>query len=209
MSFPSIYGITDPSYLPDNLFFSKIESALAKGLQLLQYRDKSQNTKIRKQEASALKKLCERYNAKLIINDDIKLALEVKADGVHLGQEDESIRFARRNVPPEMLIGATCHNDLGLAQKAVSQGASYLAFGRFFPSKTKTDATLADLEILRQAREIFSLPIVAIGGINLHNAKNVWRSGAHCLALSQSLFAPDDPGEVVEMLLEQQKFIRE
>lgn len=194
ISVPSgLYGITDSQLMPDTeqLLYA-IESALKGGMQLLQYRDKSGDKVSRLKQAQALQALCSRYQVPLLINDDIELALNVGAAGVHLGQQDTSLVEARKRLGPHALIGVTCHNRLDLAEQAVQDGASYLAFGRFFSSQTKPLAAPADPSILQQAKQQFSLPVVAIGGITLERAPALINQGADLLAVVHNLFnAPD------------------
>ena len=196
--FPFLYGITDSQLMPGNLLEQKVEAALKAGLKLVQYRDKSEAHKARLREAKILQALCQKYSAIFIVNDDVELALTAGADGVHLGQEDQKISYARRLLGNKAIIGATCHNSLDLAAKAIEDGANYLAFGRFFSSKTKANAPTADLEILSQAKINFNVPIVAIGGVNENNAEKVWQAGADCVAICHALFAHDDPTLSIE-----------
>jgi len=189
MKLPPLYGITDSDLMPHHCFQEKTEAALKAGLKLIQYRDKSKDGGKRICQARALLQLCKKYQAKLIINDDIELARQVQAHGVHLGQEDESPLRAREILGGQAIIGVTCHNSLPLAKNAVLDSANYVAFGRLFPSRTKRDAKAASLTILRDARSSLSCPIVAIGGITSENAVDVWRAGAHSVAVCHDLFA--------------------
>lgn len=194
--FPFIYGITDADLMPGELLFSKVEAVLAAGLKLLQYRDKSSNDQKREREGRTLLRLCRQYGARLIVNDDVKLARRIEADGVHLGLRDDTIASARAVLGADALIGATCHNQLQLATDAITNGASYIAFGRFYPSKTKAAAQAAELSVLTQARKQFAVPVVGIGGITTGNASAIWSAGAHCAAVCHSLFGTDDPATV-------------
>lgn len=187
MKLAGLYGITDNKLLAEGRLLPYVEAALQGGMQLLQYRDKTQDTARRYQEASALKALCQQYQAQLIINDDVLLAKEL-AVGVHLGQEDGSIARARKLLGKNAIIGATCHGSLTLAQQAKKEGASYLAFGRFFPSKTKPDAKPADINVLQQAKAL-CLPICAIGGITLDNTPLLIKEGVNLIAVVNELFA--------------------
>lgn len=182
-----LYAITDRTLLAGGKLLPFVEAALLGGTKLVQYRDKSTDHKRRLHEASALQELCARHQAALIINDDLELAATLGA-GLHLGQGDGSLRQARTRLGPTALIGATCHAQLVLAQQAAREGASYLAFGRFFASHTKPDAPPAPLELLSQAQEL-QLPCVAIGGITPDNAPQLIRAGASALAVVHSLFA--------------------
>ena len=139
-----------------------VREALKAGVTWIQYRNKQDNQKEKFEHAKILKKICESFQAKLIINDCLETAEKLSL-GVHLGQEDTSISEARKILGSQAIIGATCHNSLDFAASAQQMGASYLAFGRFFSSNTKPHAPLADTNILTAAKALFHLPIVAIG----------------------------------------------
>lgn len=194
MKLAGLYGITDNKLLADGKLLPYVEAALQGGLNLLQYRDKSQDSQRRYQEALALKKLCEQYQAHFIINDDVLLAREL-AVGVHLGQQDGSIAKARELLGNKAIIGATCHGSLALAEQAKAEGASYLAFGRFFPSQTKPDAQPAQLSILTKAK-LLGLPICAIGGINLDNIRLLIEQPVELFAVVNEIFAGDNAEQV-------------
>ena len=181
-----LYLITDNN-LETAKLLSVVEAALKGQTKIIQYRDKSTDSQKRLREAQALKQLCDTYQAELIINDDVALAEAVGA-GVHLGRGDGSIAAARQRLGADKIIGATCHNSLIFAQQAADEGASYLAFGAFFPSVTKPNAALADVGILQSAQQ-FNLPIVAIGGITLENAAPLMKAGAHCVAVVHDICA--------------------
>ena len=182
-----LYLITDSQLLAGRLL-PAVEQALIGGAKLIQYRDKSTDTSKRLHEAQQLKTLCQRYNVPLIINDDLELAAQLGV-GVHLGQQDGSIALARQLLGQDAIIGATCHNSLEFAKQAATQGASYLAFGAFYPSSTKPLAQLAQLDTLTQAKQLFSLPVVAIGGITLDNAMPLIDAGANYVAVISDIFA--------------------
>ena len=190
-----LYAITDSKLLADGRLVPYAEAALAGGARLLQYRDKSDDDRRRLREAQALRDLCERHGAQLIINDDAELAARLGA-GLHLGQDDGSLSAARALLGRRAIIGATCHARLELAEEAVAQGASYVAFGRFFDSNTKPGAPAATPAMLEQARQRFSLPIVVIGGVTLDNAPDLIARGASLVAVVHALFAAESPREV-------------
>ncbi|MFD1259154.1 thiamine phosphate synthase [Entomomonas asaccharolytica] len=194
MILAGLYGITDNQLLAGGRLLPYVEAALQGGMKVLQYRDKTRDTQRRHHEASALLTLCEQYQAQLIINDDVLLAKELGV-GVHLGQEDGSIQKARELLGNKAIIGATCHGSIELAQQAKTEGASYVAFGRFFASKTKTDAQPADISVLPQAK-VLGLPICVIGGITLQNAPILLKQGANLLAVVNELFAVESPKQV-------------
>lgn len=175
-----------------HILFEKVDAALRGGVNWIQYRDKSGDDKKRFSEASQLLEICRHHHSLLIINDDVQLTQKLRADGVHLGQDDMPVKQAREFLGNRFLIGATCHNSIELAIDAQQQGADYLAFGCFFPSETKTRAKQADLNVLKAAAENFQLPLIAIGGININNAKTVFEHGASTVAVCRALFDCDN-----------------
>lgn len=187
-----LYAITDRTLLPDNRLLAAVEQALAGGAALIQYRDKSGNQPRRHRQASALQAMCGRHQVPLIINDDIALAAQVGAAGVHLGKEDDALAQARRRLGPDAIIGVSCYNRLELALEAAAAGADYVAFGRFFSSTTKPDAVAASPELLTAARKQLSIPICAIGGIDADNGAALVATGADMLAVVQGVFGQDD-----------------
>ncbi|WP_263080470.1 thiamine phosphate synthase [Endozoicomonas sp. Mp262] len=188
-----LYGITDCQLQPDDkTLMETVELALIGGMRVLQYRDKSQDHARRVRQAGALKALCHRYQALLIINDDIELTAEVEADGVHLGQQDDTIENARKRLGDYAIIGISAENSIAQAKAAVEQGVDYLAFGRFFPSVTKPEAKAAPLSLLSEVRTSFDHPIVAIGGITVDNAPDIITAGADMVAVVNNLFSAPD-----------------
>ncbi|MEQ9725366.1 thiamine phosphate synthase [Pseudomonas sp. WHRI 8822A] len=190
-----LYAITDSGLLAGGKLLPYVEAALTGGARLLQYRDKSTDEARRLREAEALRRLCESHGATLIINDDAELAARLGV-GLHLGQQDGSLAAARALLGRQAIIGGTCHAQLALAEQAAGEGASYVAFGRFFNSLTKPGAPAATLDLLATARARVALPIVAIGGIDLHNAAPLIAHGASMIAVIHALFAADSPAEV-------------
>lgn len=194
MKLRGLYAITDSQLLAGR-FLSYVEAALEGGVCLLQYRDKSNDQARRLREAETLKALCDRYGTRLIINDDAELAARLGV-GVHLGQTDGPLTPARALLGRNAIIGSTCHAQVELAEQAAREGASYVAFGRFFNSVTKPGAPAANLELLTQARARVKLPIAVIGGVTLDNAAALVDHGAHLLAVIHGLFGADSTQEV-------------
>ncbi|MEI6631045.1 MAG: thiamine phosphate synthase [bacterium] len=158
---------------------SDVRSALAAGVRVIQYRDKYLTTKKMYEEALRLRKLCR--GATFLINDRLDLALAVGADGVHLGSYDLPYRIARRLLGKKRIIGLTVHN-LEEARQAQIMGADYLGVSPVFATATKSDAgEPVGTGLIRRIKKAVSLPVVAIGGINLKNAKEVILSGADSL----------------------------
>jgi thiamine-phosphate pyrophosphorylase len=156
----------------------------------LQYRNKRAEGAQRAREASALARLCRARRVPFIVNDDLALALASGAEGVHLGAEDGDLAAARAAMGAR-LVGASCYDSLARARAAVAAGADYVAFGSVYASATKPGAVRAPLELFRQARAL-GVPLVAIGGITLENAREVIAAGADCVAVISDVFdAPD------------------
>ena len=130
-----------------------------------------------------VKKICKKFNVKFLINDDVYLAKKLGADGCHLGQKDMNIIKARKLIGNK-IIGITCHNSLRLAKIAIKNKANYLAFGAFNSSKTKKVKYKASINLLKKARKITKIPIVAIGGVNFDNYKKLLLNKANFLAIS-------------------------
>ena len=130
-----------------------------------------------------VKKICEKYKTKFLINDDVLLAKKLKADGCHLGQKDINILKAREIIKKK-IIGITCHNSIKLAKLAIKNNADYLAFGAYYPSKTKKTKFKANLSLLKKITKITKTPIVVIGGINSDNYKKLLLNKANFLAIS-------------------------
>jgi thiamine-phosphate pyrophosphorylase len=180
-----LYAVT-----PDSTegLHEKVEAALRGGIAALQYRDKV--VPGRAARASAVRAIAARYKVPFIVNDDIALALEVGADGVHLGKEDGDLATARQRIPG-LLLGASCYDSLERARSAIAAGADYIAFGSVFPSPTKPGAVRAPLSLFREARSL-GVPLCAIGGITVENAGRLVEAGADLLAVISDLFFADD-----------------
>ena len=173
----------------------KLRAALATGIAAVQYRNKLASLADRHREARAVLASAREYGALFIVNDDVELALELRADGVHLGRDDGDIATARARLP-HTLLGVSCYNELQRARHAAAAGADILAFGSVFASATKPAAVRAPLTLLQQARvELPGQRIVAIGGINDGNIAAVSAAGAHAAAVIGAVFdAPDATG---------------
>ncbi len=187
-----LYAITDETLIPESAFPATVEQALRGGASIIQYRDKSGNEVKRLEQASALRGLCGEHNACLIINDDIRLAKAVDADGVHLGKDDVSIEQARLMLGDDVIIGVSCYNQLQSAIEAQTSGADYVAFGAMFTSPTKPNARSASCELISEAKSLLDIPVCAIGGIDKYNVQRVIDSGADMTALISGLFSEAD-----------------
>ncbi|MFN4197195.1 MAG: thiamine phosphate synthase, partial [Caldimicrobium sp.] len=184
-----LYVITDDRLTPyeGGLIFQKVELALKGGAKIVQLRDKNAPKKALIPVAEKLKELCEKYKALFIVNDYIDIAKGVEANGVHIGKEDVSLEKALRELPGK-IIGVSCYGSLERALMAEKIGASYVAFGSFFPSPTKPEASLVPLELIKKAKKTLTIPICAIGGITLERAKPLVELGADMLAVISDIW---------------------
>ena len=186
-----IYAIT-PDQIDNDLLLNHTRQAIEGGVRLVQYRSKTLKPKQKKIQATALKELCDRANVQLIINDDIELSKHLDAFGVHLGKYDDNVDKARKLLGPNKCIGVSCYNSLSRVKEAYEKQVDYIALGAFFPTKTKPNAPRATLDILRQARSMGNIPMVAIGGITLENIETLKNEQINCIALVSSLFNSDN-----------------
>ncbi|MFM8444181.1 MAG: thiamine phosphate synthase [Methylococcus sp.] len=177
----------DPS--TDEDWESELSAGIRGGAAVVQYRVKRAVDPLG--SAARIGALCRAANIPFIVNDDIDLALAVGADGVHLGREDGDPASARDRMGASAIIGVSCYDDPDRAAKAQARGANYVAFGRFFPSATKPLAPCAHLDTLRSAKYHCTLPIVAIGGIKLENARLLLDAGADLLAVIEGVFSAE------------------
>jgi len=189
-----LYAIT-PDWSDTRKLLTITEAILSAGCRVLQYRNKRASDCHRQEQAVALRGLTAQYRARLIINDDLDLALFSEADGVHLGEDDGHLAAARARLDaerPGRILGASCYQSLPQALAAAQAGASYLAFGSFFASPTKPQAKRADTTLIAAAKQATGLPICAIGGITTANAGSLVVAGADLLAVISALYdAPD------------------
>jgi thiamine-phosphate pyrophosphorylase len=181
-----LYAITQTEGKTAAQIIAEVTAAIKGGAVVVQYRDKNPHHAIAL--ASALLTVCHDHFIPLIINDDIELAAAIGADGVHLGQYDGDIEQARYRLGSNAIIGLSCYNDVTPAIAAEKKGANYVAFGRFFPSSSKPLASPAQVSTLIEAKNLLSVPIVAIGGILPENGKQLLRAGADLLAVIGGVF---------------------
>ncbi|MEN5271933.1 thiamine phosphate synthase [Stenotrophomonas lactitubi] len=165
---------------------------LAAGATWLQYRNKTASDALRREQATALQVLCAAHGVPLIVNDDPELAQAIGAAGVHLGGTDGDIGAARSLLGPDAIIGASCYDQLANAERAVAEGASYVAFGAFFPTTTKVTSSRAHVDLLRQSAAL-GVPRVAIGGLSPDNVGPIIDAGADLLAVVSGIYAAQDP----------------
>jgi len=178
-----------------------VDQALAAGVRVVQYRNKRADPHEREQQARAIVRRVQSAGALAIVNDRVELALAVDADGVHLGRDDGDVQTARARMP-DGLLGVSCYDDLARAGRAVTDGADAIAFGSMFPSGTKPHAVRAPLELLAEARRRWpTRRVIAIGGIDGGNIREVAEAGAHAAALIGAVFDADDPGRAAAALV--------
>lgn len=185
-----VYAITDES-LSENELYSKSEDVLKSGIKCLQFRDKKLSQDDFLKRAIVLRNLCKKYNAMFIINDRVEIAIECKADGIHVGQKDMEAKTVRNMIKKSMILGVSCEN-LEQAILAKQVGADYLGIGAIFNTNSKRDASSVSLEVLTKICEKVDIPIVAIGGINEKNMvllKNIKLAG---FAMIHTIFSAND-----------------
>jgi len=186
-----LYAVTVDIHDDPAKLAASVRAAIRGGAAVIQYRCKSEEA--RRATAHLLLTECRRADVPLIINDDVELAADIGADGVHLGRDDASATDARARLKPSAIIGVSCYDSVERAERAQQQGASYVAFGRFFPSRSKPNAPCARLETLVEARRRLRIPIVAIGGITPENGGQLIAAGADLLAVIDGVFGNSDP----------------
>ena len=179
--------LISPNKIKTN-FFSDLKKVLSKGkTEFFQLRLKKTSLQKKIFIGKKIKKICKKFKVKFLINDDPWLAKKLDADGCHLGQKDTSITNARK-ILGKKIIGITCHNSLILAKKGIKNNVDYLAFGAFFKTKTKKIKFKASITVLKKIKSITKKPVVAIGGINNKNYKNLLLNKANFLAISSYIF---------------------
>ncbi len=191
-SLRGLYAIT-PDWGDTSRLMAVTEAILRGGCRVIQYRHKTATSHLRLEQAAVLRRLTEAHGALLIVNDDVDLALTVAADGVHVGQDDGDVSRARDRLGPDRVLGVSCYQDCDRAVHAVALGADYVAFGSFFASHTKPQARRAELELLDARICPLSVPRVAIGGINLDNARSLIQAGADMLAVISGVYDSASP----------------
>ena len=195
--------LVSPNKIKNGKFYSDLNQVLSsKKVSFFQLRLKKESFKNQIYIGKKIKKICKKHKVKFLINDNPVVAKKVNADGCHLGQKDMKILNAKK-ILKNKIIGVTCHNSINLAKKAVSNGASYLAFGAFYSSKTKKTKHKASLKILSLAKKLTNIPIVAIGGIKDTNYKKLLLNKANFLAISGYVWNNKklNPKEAVDKLI--------
>ncbi|HER33901.1 MAG: thiamine phosphate synthase [Halothiobacillaceae bacterium] len=200
-----LYVITDTIRFQREALVEAVGEAIAGGATMVQYRDKSDEADRRRAEATALAELCRRHAVPLIINDDVALAIEVGAAGVHLGRDDAPLAETRARFAAagrDAIIGVSCYADRLRAERAAADGADYLAFGAMFPSPTKPNAPGAPADVLGWARERLDRPVCGIGGITAANVAELMPHRPDLIAVISAVFAAPDIRRAAERLCE-------
>ena len=192
MTLRGLYLVT-PDLADTEALLSAVAEVLPAGPTLVQYRSKLPDPALRREQAGRLLELCRQVRVPLVINDDLSLALDIGADGAHLGRDDGDLTTARRALGPDRILGASCYGDWWRAEAAAAAGVDYLAFGAMFPSSTKPMAPRAPLEMLTRAKARFGIPVAAIGGITLDNTPLLIAAGADLPAVISDVFSAPVP----------------
>lgn len=192
--------IVTPDWDDTQRLLNATEQAILGGATMVQYRHKTADAHLRDNQAHQLQVLCRRLNVPFIINDHVALCIELDADGVHVGGTDASVAEVRQQLGHNKIIGASCYGSLELAQQAAREGASYLAFGGFYPSRVKKYAVTTSPEIITQAKHMFEQPIVVIGGMTVENCIPLIQLGTDSVAAISSVYAASDVRAAAEQL---------
>ena len=176
--------LISPVKINNKTFFETLDLVFkTKRISFFQLRLKKQNAKKIVNIGKKIKKLCNKNRVKLIVNDDPMLAKKINSDGCHIGQSDSTVLNARKIINKK-IVGVTCHNSKKLIKKAIKEKVDYIAIGSFYTSKTKKIKFKANIKLLKAAKKMTKIPIVAIGGINLKNYKKLLLNKANFLAIS-------------------------
>jgi len=189
-----LYAVTPDSGDTADLV-ARVAAAIAGGAATIQYRHKAAAEPLRRAQALALRAHPATRDALFVVNDDVALAAEVAADGVHLGEDDADPVVARALLGEDAIIGVSCYNDFARAEAMAAAGADYVAFGSFYGSSVKPAARRAGIELLERGRGL-GVPVIAIGGITIDNAPRLIRAGADAVAVITALFGARDSAGV-------------
>lgn len=187
-----LYAVTDRAWSSDlKTFYEQIEQSLKAGVTFLQLREKTLDKKNFLNEAKEIKKMCTNYNVPFIINDNIEIAQEINADGIHIGQNDISLIEAKKLIGNDKIIGVTVHS-IEEALDAEKNGASYLGVGAIFKTNSKEDAKVINIDELKKISSSVNIPIVAIGGIKKNNLSILNNTGIAGIAVISAIYSHKD-----------------
>jgi thiamine-phosphate pyrophosphorylase len=190
-----LYLVT-PDWDDTDRLLAVTDLALMGGASVVQYRHKTASPALRAEQGAALLALCRSHHRPLVLNDHVDLCRDLDADGVHVGGLDASVAQARALLGPDKIVGASCYGELKLAEAAEKDGASYVAFGGFYPSPVKKYSFVTPPELIEVWRERVALPMVVIGGMTPLNAAPLVRRGASMVAAITSVYGAEDPQAV-------------
>lgn len=202
-----LYAITDRTWLGQKTLAEEVEKILKAGVTFLQLREKNLGKEQFLQEAKAIKKLTDFYHVPFVINDNVEVAKECGADGVHVGQSDMQAKDIRRILGPDKIIGVSARN-VEQAQRAKESGADYIGVGAVFGTKTKADANYVSIDELKTICKSVDIPVVAIGGINETNVMQLKDSGIDGISVISAIFAKPDVTKATKNLLSLAKTIK-
>lgn len=187
-----LYLVT-PDWDETDRMLEVTEKALAAGAAIVQYRHKTASTALRAEQATALLALCRRHAVPMIINDHLDLCMQIDADGAHVGGTDSPVAAARTQLGASKIVGASCYGDLQLARDAAAAGASYVAFGGFYPSRVKKYEVSTPVDIVSRAKRELALPVCVIGGMTPDNSLPLVNEGADMVAAISSVYQSEQP----------------
>ena len=196
-----VYLVTDTVYFNDDNIWNKMEAALRGGVTLVQYRDKTQESRVLYERALKMKALCDKYKVPMLVDDRADIAFAVGAAGVHVGQSDLPAEVARRMLGADAIIGVSAHNAKE-ALAAEAAGADYLGCGAVYPTGTKKDASVIGVEGLKAIRAVTKLPFVGIGGVTLANYRDVLNAGADGAAIVSAILSANDIESTVQKFVQ-------
>lgn len=205
MLFSGLYVLTDASMYDYVSWPERVEQVILGGASVIQLRDKYLSDDELLPIACTIQEVCSYYNTPLFMNDRIHLARKLAFDGVHIGKHDADLRSAREYLGNGVMIGCSCYRSIRDAVHASKTGADYVAFGRMFASKTKPGAARCSLAVIRQSKNICTVPIVAIGGIDANNVQHIIRAGADMAAVTDAVFNASYPQQAANKIA--QKYI--
>lgn len=196
-----LYAVTDRHWLNGRTLHEVVKESLDGGVTFVQLREKQLDEEHFLQEAKDLKELCSEYHVPFVINDNVELAIEMDADGVHVGQSDMEAGKVREKLGPDKIIGVSCKN-VEQALLAKKHGADYLGVGAIYPTGTKKDADAVTPGMLAKICQAVDIPVVAIGGLNKEHLELLKGTGVDGIAVVSALFAADDIEKAAEELKE-------
>jgi thiamine-phosphate pyrophosphorylase len=191
-----IYAIT-PDWQDTQNLLLKTDEILSAGVAVLQYRNKLANNTLKLEQAKRLINLCAHYHVPLIINDDVELCKILNADGIHLGKDDNNIEEVRCSINNDIIVGISCYNSMERVKEMLNKDCDYIAVGACFPTTTKPQAPHASTDFVSMVVDVAEKPVVAIGGITLHNCESVAQTRVNAIAMINTLYSSVDVDKVI------------